>query len=130
LRAYATERTSLLASVRRINKDAIYYERRTPCGAPAKSTSGKVFPTIANTTQPDYPAASKRFDEQGNVMLSVQVAATGCADSFAIYTSSGWPTLDDSALSWIETVNFLPAERDGKAVEMYVQLPVHFKLEN
>jgi TonB family protein len=129
LRAYAAERTLLLKSAGGVNTQAIDYERRTPCDVPAKTTSGNATPSVANSTTPDYPATSKRSDQEGNVMLRVRVSTTGCATSFAITTSSGWPALDDSALDWIETVNFLPAERNGKAFEMYVYFPVHFKLE-
>jgi TonB family protein len=60
----------------------------------------------------------------------VLVATTGCATSYAIANSSGWPALDDAALDWIETTSFIPAERDGKATVASVLLPVNFKLEN
>jgi TonB family protein len=133
LRAYAQERSALLAHQRRINGAAsaepIYYERRTPCGDPAKNTTGQPVPTVSHSIEPDYPDTAKRSDQEGIVMLTVLVSTTGCATSFAISSSSGWPALDDAALDWIENVKFLPAERDGKPAAVYVRLPVQFTLE-
>jgi TonB family protein len=128
-RAYAAERADL-AKYQRVNATSIYYSRRTPCGAPATNTTGKSQPQLVSKTHPEYPTESLKAGEEGNVLVDVLVATTGCATSYAIANSSGWPALDDAALDWIETTSFIPAERDGKATVASVLLPVNFKLEN
>jgi TonB family protein len=129
-RAYAAERNQLEKYQPVTVGAKTYYSRRTPCGEPAKGTTGKPYPALANKSFPQYPDESRRSGEEGNVLVNVLVSDTGCATSYAIASSSGWPALDDAALDWLETVSFKPALTDGKAAAVYVTLPVNFKLDD
>jgi len=129
LHAYANERTTLLNGGRVTRNDIIYYERRTPCDEPKKITTGKNTPALANKTFPDYPAASKRANEEGTVYLRLLIGANGCALRYGIMWTSGWPALDDAALNWLETLQFVPAGPDGKPNDAWVTLPVVFRLD-
>ena len=77
-----------------------------------------------------WPLDSKRLGEEGLVMVSLRVSATGCAVAAAIAGSSGSAMLDETVMQFYETIDFTPAEIDGKAAEATVLLPVKFKLSN
>ena len=64
----------------------------------------------------------------GKVELAFHVAASGCVTRIEIYHSVGVDELDDAALAWGETVRYLPAEKDGQAVDATQVVSVTFKL--
>ncbi len=78
---------------------------------------------------PLYPARSRRRGEQGTVTLHVLIAADGAVERVELLVSSGFRALDETAL---ETVRrrwkFIPARRDGVAVESWTIVPIHFML--
>jgi TonB family protein len=110
--------------------EADYHPRLSPCPAPAKETSGSQQAKTAkmNRAPSDfYPEASRKAFLEGSVILSVRISATGCADRLAIAGSSGSELLDEAAMRFGETMEFLPAEKEGKAVESTKQIRVTFK---
>jgi TonB family protein len=128
--AYIKERERM---VRQVQLPAVFRDRVSPCPAAAERTSGKSTPAIArmNRSLEDFwPAESRRLGEEGTVMLRVRIAATGCALSAAIVGSSGSDMLDDAVMRFVETIDFQPAEIDGKAIETTVTQPIVFKLKN
>jgi len=84
--------------------------------------------TMKRTPEEFYPDLSKRLGEEGRVLVSTHVAATGCAVDFAISSSSGSAQLDEAAQRFAETIEFVPAEKGGKAVDAVKQFFVTFKL--
>ncbi len=78
---------------------------------------------------PNYPSVSRRLGEQGKVLLRVQVASDGKADSVALHTSSGSNRLDQAALAAVKKWRFVPAKRGGQAVSASVVVPVSFSIE-
>jgi len=78
---------------------------------------------------PNYPSISRRLGEQGKVLLRVQVASDGKADSVALHTSSGSNRLDQAALAAVKKWRFVPARRGGQAVSASVVVPVSFSIE-
>ena len=78
---------------------------------------------------PNYPSISRRLGEQGKVLLRVQVAADGTADSVTLQTSSGSTRLDQAALVAVKKWRFVPAKRGGQAVSASVVVPVSFSIE-
>jgi TonB family protein len=110
--------------------DADYHPRLSPCLAPATGTSGSPQAKTAkmNRSPSDfYPEESRKVFLEGSVVLSVRISATGCADRLAIAGSSGSQQLDDAAMRFGETLEFLPAEKDGTAVESTNEIRVTFK---
>jgi len=85
--------------------------------------------TYLDNPAPAYPAISRRLGEQGKVLLRVQVAADGAADSVALQTSSGSNRLDQAALAAVKKWRFVPAKRGGLAVSASVVVPVSFSIE-
>ena len=59
-------------------------------------------------------------------MLSVRVSPQGSADTVTIHSSSGHGTLDKAAMKAVRRWRFIPAQRNGQAVAMTVQVPVTF----
>lgn len=76
------------------------------------------------------PALSRRYGEQGTVLLRVQVKADGNAGAVEIRTSSGFPMLDEAARDAVKEWRFIPATRDGKPVTEWYLVPVTFTLRN
>jgi protein TonB len=99
--------------------------------APPVKTGVSIPATYAATNRkPEYPALSKRYDEQGTVVLQVLVKADGTAGDVKVKSSSGYLLLDKSAKSTVETWRFNPATSDGKPITEWYQVPIPFKLQN
>jgi TonB family protein len=130
--AYAAESNRLhqLAATHIDASTLVYYPRRTQCPAVAQQTSGNSTPKLISNSLPDYPAEAKRVYKEGVVNLKMNIDATGCVTAVAIALSSGWPDIDDAALDWIETLQFRPAEQEGKAQSSNVALPLRFTLND
>ena len=78
---------------------------------------------------PPYPLAARRLGMEGVVLLDVLVAPDGHAAEVRLARSSGHPPLDDSAVRTVrERWRFIPARRDGTAVESRVTVPIRFRL--
>ena len=81
-----------------------------------------------NNPAPDYPAASRRFSEQGIVLLRVLVSLSGQAESVQIENSSGYSRLDQAAIKAVKLWSFIPAKRNNQPLSAYVLVPVKFSL--
>jgi len=79
---------------------------------------------------PSYPGLSKRFHEQGRVVLRVLVRANGTAAQVQVRTSSGFARLDDAARNAVLRWKFLPAKRGAEPIEEWVLIPVAFRLDS
>jgi periplasmic protein TonB len=77
---------------------------------------------------PAYPALARRRQYQGTVILEVLVDAGGYVTDLRVSRSSGHPILDRSALADVRRWRFAPARRGGRAVEMWVTVPVRYEL--
>lgn len=82
-----------------------------------------------NNPAPNYPSVSRRLGEQGLVLLRVQVAADGAADSVELQTGSGSAHLDQAALEAVKKWQFVPAKRGEQPVAASVVVPVRFSIE-
>jgi len=78
---------------------------------------------------PDYPSLSMRMNEQGKVVLRVELGEDGSVANLEIKTSSGFRRLDDAALSTVKTWRCKPAVRNGKAMRAIALQPFNFILE-
>jgi protein TonB len=84
----------------------------------------------ASNPKPDYPALSRRYEEQGTVVLQVQVKADGTAGEVKLMSSSGHSLLDKAAMNAVRAWRFVPATSDGKPVTEWYQVPIPFKLRD
>ena len=79
---------------------------------------------------PAYPAQALRMRQQGQVMLRVLVDEAGRPAEVAIESSSGFRLLDEAAVKAVKKRwHFLPATRDGAAIQAWALVPVSFVLQ-
>jgi protein TonB len=81
-----------------------------------------------NNPAPDYPSASRRFGEQGVVLLRVLVSMSGQAENVQIENSSGYNRLDQAAIKAVQLWSFVPAKRNNQPQSAYVLVPLKFSL--
>ncbi|UTA53756.1 energy transducer TonB [Lysobacter soli] len=78
---------------------------------------------------PTYPAEAMRAGLSGTVELEILVGIDGRALDVRIVRSSGHRVLDQAARRTVLSKwTFVPAMRDGRAVEALGRLPIEFKL--
>ena len=66
---------------------------------------------------------------EGVVLLDVLVAPDGSAADVRVRRSSGFPLLDESALTTVrQRWRFIPARRGDTPVESRVTVPIRFRL--
>jgi len=86
-------------------------------------------PLYRENPPPPYPPAARQRFYQGTVLLSVLVNEQGRVEELEVATSSGHPLLDRAALNGVRDWRFEPGRRNGKAIAMWVQVPVRFSLD-
>jgi protein TonB len=75
-----------------------------------------------------YPSISIRRKEQGEVQLRVLVGIDGTPRQVELARTSGFGNLDAAAKKTVMNWRFVPAERNGSAVEAWVIVPIRFNL--
>ena len=86
-------------------------------------------PRPVSTQQPEYPRASMRRGERGDVLLRVEVGADGRVDGVDVVSSSRHRRLDRAAVSAVRRWRFEPAMRDGQPVAGELRIPFSFAPE-
>lgn len=91
--------------------------------------SGDARVAYGQNPTPPYPMVAKRLGMEGVVLLEVVVQADGRPGGVRIVRSSGHAPLDESAVSTVSgRWRFVPARRDGAAIESRVTVPIRFRL--
>jgi protein TonB len=110
--------------------------------APAAVVVAAAAPAVGNTgpktittgveyiqpPQPVYPSQSRRMGEQGKVVLRVLVNEKGTADQVVVQSSSGSARLDEAGRQAALRALFKPHLEDGRAVPVFVIVPLNFQL--
>ncbi|TAN84235.1 MAG: energy transducer TonB [Gallionella sp.] len=91
--------------------------------------SGELSVSCPERSPPHYPLQSKRFNEQGKVVLRVELGEDGQVADVAVKTSSGYRRLDDAALNAVKAWRCKPAMQNGIAVRAVALQPFNFILE-
>lgn len=81
-----------------------------------------------NNQKPEYPAMSRRLNEQGIVVLIILVLEDGTAGKVEVKNSSGFPLLDESAKNAVIQWHFIPAMIDGQPISETYTLSIPFVL--
>lgn len=80
--------------------------------------------------KPHYPLASRKLREQGLVVVKLCVNEQGAVDEARISKSSGFQSLDQSALSTLAQWRFTPITVNSSGISSQCfQTPVQFSLE-
>lgn len=74
----------------------------------------------------DYPLQLWDQDMEGETLLRVRVTDTGQVDSVEVLQSSGFEAFDSAAVAGAKELRFRPARRNGKRIEVWAKVPVHF----
>ena len=98
-----------------------------PPGPVALSTELAV--ACPERSAPAYPVASRRFGEEGVVVLRVELDESGRVATARIDRSSGHDRLDEAALAVIKTWRCTPAQRNGQPVRAVALQPFKFILQ-
>jgi len=80
-------------------------------------------------TPPEYPAMSRRSNEQGRVVLRVELDESGRVISAKVQTGSGFRRLDEAGLAAVKQWNCNAPVRNGEAVRAIALQPFNFVLE-
>lgn len=82
-------------------------------------------------TTPPYPPVARKLGEQGTVKLRLTIATSGAVTAADVVQSSGFPDLDQTALSWVMAHwKYKPAVQNGVAVTSTTLAAVVFNLKN
>ncbi|WP_232756683.1 energy transducer TonB [Thauera phenolivorans] len=98
-------------------------------GKAGGSTPARYDADYLHNPAPAYPAASRRLNEQGTVLLRVRVGRDGRAREIEMLEGSGSPRLDRAASEAVRRWRFVPASEDGAAVDSWLRVPIAFRLE-
>ncbi|WP_409421555.1 TonB family protein [Pseudaeromonas sp. ZJS20] len=100
-------------------------------GQPGPTQSSPQFnAAYLNNPAPAYPPLSRRFREEGKVMLRVRVSAEGQPLAVELAQSSGHPRLDEAARKTVLGWRFVPARRGEQKVAAWVRVPIVFQLRS
>jgi protein TonB len=109
-------------------------ENKEGGGAPqvnaAPTTDADYKLSALNNPKPPYPPYSYKARQEGQVILLVDVLATGESGQVSIFLSSGFELLDESALTTVKKWHFVPAKKDGQVIPQTIRVPITFSLKN
>jgi periplasmic protein TonB len=74
----------------------------------------------------EYPLSLWDQGIEGECLLKVRVNDFGFVDSVVVLNSSGYPAFDSAAAHGARGIRFRPARKDGKRIDVWAQVPVHF----
>ena len=98
-------------------------------GAKGSGESVLAQPHYGVNPKPEYPLLARRMGAQGVVLLRVCVQQDGSVAAIELVHSSGFALLDEVATRTVrDNWRFLPARRDGVAIESWVEVPIKFVL--
>lgn len=97
-------------------------------GASAQEGYSEAMPRYRENRPPAYPGAARQRGYEGDVLIAAEVRADGRIGAVRVKRSSGYASLDDSALEAVRAWRFEPARRMGAVVDAWVEIPIRFKL--
>lgn len=98
--------------------------------AAAGDSVGRGSPIALSDIKPRYPYSARTRGETGRVTVHIHVSSQGEVESVNVGESSGFASLDESAVAAARKARFKPAERDGKPVFSEMNLQFDFRLED
>jgi protein TonB len=84
--------------------------------------------TKAPCDKPEYPRASLVNEEQGTVILALQIAVDGKVADSKVEKSSGFKNLDKATMK-LAQCKFKPLVKDGKPEEAWAKFEYVWKLD-
>lgn len=75
-----------------------------------------------------YPVIARKAGIEGRVVINILVSAQGEIADAVVMKSLGHSGCDEAAINALKSVKWRPAKNKGQAVEIWVAIPVEFKL--
>jgi TonB family protein len=95
--------------------------------SPPPGSTFAVATTSHEVRTADYPSASIRLHESGDVTVTYVVGETGSVSACAVVNSSGVPRLDDAACAMVtKRWKYKPATQDGKPISIQYVSTISF----
>ncbi len=88
-----------------------------------------VIDAARSCEKPDYPASSKRLEEEGTVTLRFLIDVDGHVVESKVDNSSGYERLDKAAVAGLSKCKFKPGSVDGKPEQSWASLKYTFRLD-
>jgi len=102
-------------------------EREAP-EIPSPLPIREAIPVYRKNPSPKYPRVARKRGYQGTVILEVLVNQEGKVEDLRLFRSSGYTVLDRAATASVKNWLFEPGMRGDEKVEMWVKVPVRFRL--
>lgn len=99
-----------------------------PESSPGGRSASGAIPQYGSNPLPVYPSLARKMGHEGVVLLAAEILSDGRVGQLVVKKSSGFPTLDQTALDAVQRWKFIPARWMGKAVSAWVDVPVKFRL--
>nr|MCU0555152.1 energy transducer TonB [Syntrophales bacterium] len=94
-----------------------------PIGAASQEGYSEAMPRYRENRPPVYPGAARQRGYEGDVLIAAEVRSDGRIGAARVKRSSGYASLDDSALEAVRAWRFEPAKRMGTPVDAWVEIP-------
>jgi TonB family protein len=88
-----------------------------------------VQPKYGENPKPLYPQEARKKGYEGEVVLRVEVLSDGRVGQIEVKSSSGYETLDRSAITAVKQWKFIPAKKGESAISYWVNIPIKFQLQ-
>lgn len=99
-------------------------------GAASQEGYSEAMPRYRENRPPVYPSTARQRGYEGDVLIAAEVRKDGRIGAVRVKRSSGYASLDDSALEAVKAWRFEPAKRMGSPVDALVEIPIRFKLSS
>jgi protein TonB len=104
---------------------------QTPMAPAPTAPSTRANGITSTHSTPPYPADAKQKGHEGTVVLHIMISDQGEVTSAQVSKSSGFPELDQQAVSWVkEHWKYKAAVQNGVAVASASDAQVVFSLKN
>ena len=87
---------------------------------------GVSAPSIVSARQPDYTDEASRVHKEGKVVISLIVDTAGRARNLRVVSPLGYG-LDEKAIQAVQQWRFQPGMKDGKPVNVQLNIEVEFR---
>ncbi len=78
--------------------------------------------------RPVYPETAKDNNIEGTVIVQAHVLASGEVGDLVVLKGVD-KALDEAAIAAVKNVKFKPAEKDGVPQEVWISIPINFKMK-
>jgi periplasmic protein TonB len=99
-------------------------------GCATASGPESIKPASVASKKIEYPLLARANDEEGIVVVKIQIKANGSVGNVDLVKSSGFSRLDRAAVDGVRTFEYLPETRNGVPVDSKYQMAIAFRLLN